>query len=137
MRRGIVALVFRCRLVGAGVEPSDEVQAVEWSTRSRATASTGGSRSGSAATSGATSRTSGSATTCTAASGSTSWTATAVRRRGPVPLPEPASRAVRRVVEGRLGPASVNRTVIVLAGVLDEAVEYGHLAADPAKSKRR
>jgi hypothetical protein len=41
------------------------------------------------------------------------------------------------VVEGRLGPASVNRSVIVLAGVLDEAVEYGHLAADPAKSKRR
>lgn len=39
--------------------------------------------------------------------------------------------------EGRLGAASINRTVTVLASVLEVAVEYGYVSANPARGRRR
>ncbi len=42
-----------------------------------------------------------------------------------------------KVREGRLGPVSINTTVQVLATVLDVAIEYGHLTANPARGRRR
>jgi integrase len=39
--------------------------------------------------------------------------------------------------EGRLGAASINRTVAVLASVLEVAIEYGHVTANPARGGRR
>jgi integrase len=47
----------------------------------------------------------------------------------------PAERRQPRL--SLLGPASINRTVATLAAVLDVAVEYGHLTANPAKGRRR
>jgi integrase len=42
-----------------------------------------------------------------------------------------------KVREGRLGNASINRTVAVLASVLEVAVEYDHIATNPARGRRR
>jgi integrase len=39
--------------------------------------------------------------------------------------------------EGRLSPVIVNKTLTRLAQVLENAVEYGHLPANPAKGRRR
>jgi len=39
--------------------------------------------------------------------------------------------------EGRLEPAQINKTLVRLAQVLEEAVEYGHLATNPARGRRR
>jgi integrase len=39
--------------------------------------------------------------------------------------------------EGKLSPAILNKTLTRLAQVLEVAVEYGHLPANPAKGKRR
>src|SRR5207245_9452142 len=52
-------------------------------------------------------------------------------------------RAVRRLrYEGErpprpLSPASINKTIDVLAAVLALAVEYGHIASNPAAGRRR
>jgi integrase len=45
--------------------------------------------------------------------------------------------ARRKAAEGRLSNGSVNKTLDVLSGVLEAAVEYGHLQRNPAKGKRR
>ena len=42
-----------------------------------------------------------------------------------------------KVREGKLGPTSINKTITRLAQILDLAVEYGHLQANPARGKRR
>lgn len=42
-----------------------------------------------------------------------------------------------KVASGRLAPRSINHTVDVLAGVLETAVEYGHIDRNPAKGRRR
>jgi integrase len=39
--------------------------------------------------------------------------------------------------ERPLGPTSINKSLALLARMLDEAVEYGHLATNPAAGKRR
>jgi integrase len=39
--------------------------------------------------------------------------------------------------EGRLGAAQINKTLVRLAQVLEEAVEYGHLPTNPARGRRR
>jgi integrase len=45
--------------------------------------------------------------------------------------------AHRKVAEGRLSNASVNKTLEVLTSVMEQAVEYGHVATNPAKGRRR
>ncbi|HWV84963.1 MAG TPA: tyrosine-type recombinase/integrase [Capillimicrobium sp.] len=42
-----------------------------------------------------------------------------------------------KVKEGRLGAASINKTITRLAQILDDAVEYGHLDRNPARGRRR
>jgi integrase len=42
-----------------------------------------------------------------------------------------------RLVDRPLSNTTINRTIAVLAAVLDQAVEYGHLATNPAPGKRR
>jgi integrase len=44
---------------------------------------------------------------------------------------------LRKVREGRLGPVSINKTLATLAAILDVAVEYDHIARNPAAGKRR
>jgi integrase len=39
--------------------------------------------------------------------------------------------------EGKLGGTSINKTIARLAQILDLAVEYGHIQANPARGKRR
>lgn len=39
--------------------------------------------------------------------------------------------------EGKLGGTSINKTISRLAQILDLAVEYGHIQANPARGKRR
>jgi integrase len=39
--------------------------------------------------------------------------------------------------EGKLAPAQINMTLVRLAQVLEEAVEYGHLVTNPASGRRR
>ncbi len=52
--------------------------------------------------------------------------------------PEEVDRYVQaKLREGRLGAAAINRTLGVLASVLEDAVEYGHLTRNAAKGKRR
>jgi len=43
----------------------------------------------------------------------------------------------RKASEGRLSNATVNKTVGVLASVLELAAEYGHIERNPAKGRRR
>jgi len=45
--------------------------------------------------------------------------------------------AQAKVREGRLGPASINRTISVLASVLETAVEYELIGRNPAHGRRR
>jgi integrase len=45
--------------------------------------------------------------------------------------------ARRKAAEGRLSNASVNKTLEVLSAVMERAVEYGHIVANPAKGRRR
>ncbi|MDP9406582.1 MAG: phage integrase SAM-like domain-containing protein, partial [Actinomycetota bacterium] len=45
--------------------------------------------------------------------------------------------ARHKAAEGRLSNGSVNKTLDVLSGVLEAAVEYEHLSRNPAKGKRR
>jgi integrase len=42
-----------------------------------------------------------------------------------------------QVVKRPLSNASINKTIAVLAQVLDAAVEYGHIATNPARGRRR
>lgn len=42
-----------------------------------------------------------------------------------------------KVREGRLCNNGINRTVALLAQVLEDAVEYGHLASNPARGRKR
>lgn len=42
-----------------------------------------------------------------------------------------------KVREGKLGPTSINKTIARLGQILDLAVEYGYIAANPARGKRR
>jgi len=42
-----------------------------------------------------------------------------------------------KVREGTLAPATVNKTLTRLAQILEVAVEYGHLSANPARGRRR
>jgi integrase len=39
--------------------------------------------------------------------------------------------------EGKLGPATINKTLVRLAQILDEAVEYGHLDRNVARGRKR
>jgi integrase len=41
------------------------------------------------------------------------------------------------LVDRPLSNGTINRTIAVLAAVLDQAVEYGHLTTNPARGKRR
>jgi integrase len=45
--------------------------------------------------------------------------------------------ATAKATGGRLSNRSVNKTLDVLSGVLETAVEYGHLRTNPAKGRRR
>ena len=45
--------------------------------------------------------------------------------------------AYRESKVGNLGPTSINKTIVCLAQILDLAVEYGHIPANPAQGKRR
>jgi integrase len=42
-----------------------------------------------------------------------------------------------KVREGRLNATSINKCLATLAGILELAVEYGHIGRNPAKGKRR
>ncbi len=45
--------------------------------------------------------------------------------------------ASSKVAEGRLSNASINKSLEVLTAVLEQALEYGHLATNAAKGRRR
>jgi integrase-like protein len=42
-----------------------------------------------------------------------------------------------KVVEGRIGPAQINKTLKLLAQILDVAQEYGYIERNPAIGRRR
>jgi integrase len=46
-------------------------------------------------------------------------------------------RKGEKVTERGLSHGSINKTLKVLAQVLDDAVEYGHLDVNPARGKKR
>jgi integrase len=45
--------------------------------------------------------------------------------------------AIAKVREGKLSNGSVNKTLEVMSSVMELAVEYGHVSANPAKGRRR
>ncbi len=42
-----------------------------------------------------------------------------------------------KVQEGRLSPASINKMIATVAAIMEQAVEYGHAASNPAEGRRR
>lgn len=58
------------------------------------------------------------------------------RRRRAIASGRPLRDVDRRVLRP-LAPSSINKTAVVLAAVMEVAVEYGHLVRNPAKGRRR